>query len=384
MMLVQKQPNFNISSPHFVLNHRKHPSAPPAVIVQATRTPGLLSIQRAQQRVNPSPKPRHALARVFQPARPDTQQQLLKPSPEIVEKKPSPQLSPEKRGRQLAKVKAKTARSSSRSPVRGRRNHTRQPSPKNLIQNPSQDEVPSTPTRKSTAANIFDSFSADFDSLDDFVSPPVRVAPTLASHPSGKLARRRQPQASGELSTPGRAIPVPQHLKPIPLTLSRSLPARPFKGKTAPDTSNWKPFPICDDSIEAGTIFDNYSPPTTPTRQRPSRSKRFDDGPRTAPLTRSVTAFSFNLSPSPSAPKKASRHVRVSSDGVFHMSDEDLSSQSISEDASSSDEMSSGPRQKALCAPRPGMTQQEIEGYFASSTFQNSPSPEELPPPAFL
>ncbi|KAK0458917.1 uncharacterized protein EV420DRAFT_338402 [Desarmillaria tabescens] len=383
MMLVQKQPNFNISSPHFALNHRRHPSAPPAVVVQATRTPGLLSIQRAQQqqlRAKASPKPRQAVAhRVLQPVRPETQQQLLKPSPEIVEKKPSPQLSPEKRGRQPAKVKAKTARSSSHSSVRGRRNHTRQPSPPNSIQNPSQAEVPSTPPRKSTAANIFDSFS------DDSVSPPVRAAPTLASHPSGKLARRRQTQAASSFSTPpARAIPVPQRPNSIPPTLSRSLPARPFKGKTTPDTSNWKPFPICDDSTEVGSIFDDYSPPMTPTRQRPSRSKRYDDGPRTAPLTTSVATFPFNLSPNPSAPRKNRRHVRTPSDGVFHMSDEDVSSQSISEDSSSSDEMPAGPKRKALRAPRPGMTQQEIEGYFASSTFQNSPSPEELPPPAFL
>ncbi|SJK98396.1 uncharacterized protein ARMOST_01662 [Armillaria ostoyae] len=382
-MLVQKQPNFNISSPHFALNHRRYPSAPPAVVVQATRTPGLLSIQRAQQqqlRAKPSPRPRQALAhRVFQPVRPEVQQQLLKPSPEIVEKKPSPQQPlPEKRGRQPAKVKAKTARSSSHSSVRGRRNHTRQPSPPNSIQNPSQAEVPSTPPRKSTTANIFDSFSVDS------VSPPVRAAPTLASHPSGKLARRRQTQAASSFSTPpARAIPVPQRPNSIPPTLSRSLPARPFKGKTTPDTSNWKAFPICDDSTEAGAIFDDYSPPATPTRQRPSRSKRFDDGPRTAPLTTSVAAFPFNSSPSLPT-RTGRRHVRTPSDGVFHMSDEDLSSQSISEDSSSSDEMSSGPRRKALRAPRPGMTQQEIEGYFASSTFQNSPSPEELPPPAFL
>ncbi|KAK0496068.1 hypothetical protein EDD18DRAFT_1353690 [Armillaria luteobubalina] len=366
-MLVQKQPNFNISSPHFALNHRRYPSAPPAVVVQATRTPGLLSIQRAQQqqlRAKPSPRPRQAAAhRVFQPVRPEVQQQLLKPSPEIVEKKPSPQQPlPEKRGRQPAKVKAKTARSSSNSSVRGRRNHTRQPSPPNSIQNPSQAEVPSTPPRKSTTANIFDSFS-------DSVSPP--------------LARRRQTQAASSFSTPARAIPVPQRPNSIPPTLSRSLPARPFKGKTAPDTSNWKPFPICDDSTEAGAIFDDYSPPATPTRQRPSRSKRFDDGPRTAPLTTSVAAFPFNSSPSPPS-KLGCRHIRTPSDGVFHMSDEDVSSQSISEDSSSSDEMSSSPRRKVLRAPRPGMTQQEIEGYFASSTFQNSPSPEELPPPTFL
>ena len=111
MMLVQKPPNFNLSTPHFPLQHRRHPSAPPAVLVQPTRTPGLLSlskpaqrVQQPQQRAKQSPKPRQAAAARRSPQLSQTvaaTQQQLKPSPEISAKKqPSPSNTPERRGRQ--------------------------------------------------------------------------------------------------------------------------------------------------------------------------------------------------------------------------------------------------------------------------------------------
>lgn len=110
MMLIQKQPQFNLSAPHFPL-HRRHPSAPPAVLVQPTRTPGLLSlskpvqrVQQPQQRAKQSPKPRQAAAARRSPQLSQTvaaTQQQLKPSPEISDKKqPSPAHTPERRGRQ--------------------------------------------------------------------------------------------------------------------------------------------------------------------------------------------------------------------------------------------------------------------------------------------
>src|ERR1700722_8339120 len=44
MMLVQKPPQIPSNPPY---SHRRHPSAPPAtVVVQATRTPGLLSLTK--------------------------------------------------------------------------------------------------------------------------------------------------------------------------------------------------------------------------------------------------------------------------------------------------------------------------------------------------
>ncbi len=264
-------------------------------------------------------------------------------------------------------------RSTSNSSVRGRRNNTRQASPPLSHTPSSQAEVPCTPPHKHAAAAVDPSLSDD--------ASPVAL-PQFLSQPTGKLARRRQSQQLNSFTTPpsSRAIPVPQRPKSIPPSLSQSMPARPFKGKTTPDTSDWKPFPICDDMTD---IFSDDEYPSTPSR---SKAKRFDDGPKTAPLTTSFGVFPFNValppSPSPPARKKGRKHVRTPSEGVFHMSsDEDLSS-------SSSDEQSH--RRKTISLMKAGkLTQAEMEaavaaGYFASSTFQNSPSPEELPPPIFV
>lgn len=54
MMLVQKQPTLHISQPHSTaFSHRRHPSAPPTVIVQPTRTPGLLSLSKPTTKSSP-------------------------------------------------------------------------------------------------------------------------------------------------------------------------------------------------------------------------------------------------------------------------------------------------------------------------------------------
>lgn len=55
MLLVQKQPNFSLNPLPLTYHHRRHPSAPPAVVfVQPTRTPGLLSLSKPQlQRYQP-------------------------------------------------------------------------------------------------------------------------------------------------------------------------------------------------------------------------------------------------------------------------------------------------------------------------------------------
>ena len=53
MMLVHKHPMMPLS-PSLVHAHRRNPSAPPTVIVQPTRTPGLLSLSKP-----PRPSPTH-------------------------------------------------------------------------------------------------------------------------------------------------------------------------------------------------------------------------------------------------------------------------------------------------------------------------------------
>lgn len=63
MLMVQKQPAFSLSQSPTMFHHRRHPSAPPAVVVvHPTRTPGLLSLskpqqQRSQRQQRPAAKP---------------------------------------------------------------------------------------------------------------------------------------------------------------------------------------------------------------------------------------------------------------------------------------------------------------------------------------
>jgi hypothetical protein len=117
------------------------------------------------------------------------------------------------------------------------------------------------------------------------------------------------------------------------------------------------------------------SRPSTPVQKGPTRQQQsifFDDGPRTAPLSSTAPNFPFTLStPSPAIRK----HHRAPSDGVFNMSlDEDTSSDS-----------SEGLRNlfSDLLAHKRRVDGQKA-GYFASSQFQNSPSPEDLPAPDFI
>ncbi|KAK7047425.1 hypothetical protein VNI00_006656 [Paramarasmius palmivorus] len=434
MILVQKPPSF-ATAPYHV--HRRNPSAPP-VVVQPTRTPGLLSLSKPIQQHQQQPRQRTS-PRSKQPAaktspRQQQQQQssetstVLKSSPEVTDKKPgtpsvqrrltpgadnniqSPRTS-QRQGDDFSKIfetffrtrlrlifTLKSCRSSSHSSVRGRRHHARQPSPP-LPANLSSQAEAASPPYKTTTSNLFDPF------LDDSTPPsrskPVRPAPTLASRPSGKLARRRQPSsvpfnpAPAPASTPAKAIPVPRRNNPSNSVLSRSAPTSDYVPHRMPVKASSEPpdvFPICDDISEAGADSDaeDMSPPSTPTRTRQSARFLYDDGPRTAPITASTKSFPFNnASPIPVPARKARKHARVPSEGVFAMSsDEEASTGGVG-----SDEL------KALFAllprrrPTVSLSDDEREraaaaaaaaAYFASSNFQNSPSPEDLPPPSFV
>jgi len=70
MMLVHKQPppyhQSSLYQHNTSISHRRHPSAPPTLIVQPTHTPGLLSLskpkptlQRSQQQKSPRPRLQH-------------------------------------------------------------------------------------------------------------------------------------------------------------------------------------------------------------------------------------------------------------------------------------------------------------------------------------
>ncbi|KAJ3773534.1 hypothetical protein FB446DRAFT_529653 [Lentinula raphanica] len=393
MILVHKQ-QFPLSSPH--AHHRRHPSAPPAVIVQPTKVPGLLSLAKPPQRQQPqhsrqrpSPKAKQPQSnRLSKTALDAEATSTLKPSPEISAKKPA---NANPRGRPNSKPQEKqTARSTSHSAVRGRRNNARQQSPPLPT---SQAEVPSSPSYQSNNSNPFDPF-LDASDARSKLSRPTSI-PTLASRPSGKLARRRQPNMPPAANAFPKAIPVPRNSKPSHSTLSRSEPhvsnVRNFKARSLQLTDG---FPICDDMTDTeDDSGDDSTPPATPTRLRSARfNMSIGDGPRTAPITAPSSAFPFYVSPSPSpaGKKTGKKHARVPSEGVFAMSSDEEATASRASDKHDID-------LKALLgltvqrAPLSEESEQEREAaaaaaaaaYFASSNFQNSPSPEELPPPSF-
>ncbi|KAF9269624.1 hypothetical protein L218DRAFT_993650 [Marasmius fiardii PR-910] len=410
MMLVQKPTAFPTSSPLSI--HRRHPSAPVPVMVQSTRTPGLLTLSKPpqqlhqhQQRPRQSPKSKHSNSKSS--LRPQQQENAvaLKPSPEIADKKHSTASPAEKastRGRQPAKSKEKpAARSGSHSAVRGRRNNARQPSPQLPLALTSQAEANPSPY-KSTSANIFDPFMDDSSAA---YAKSARPAPTLVARPSGKLAKRRQPNhfassnpAPMPVSSPAKAVPMPRRNNSSSSMLSRSAPVpNHLRYRSMVKASSEPPdvFPICDDVSEAGDFADSDSfstPPHTPTRNRSSAFVYgFNDGPRTAPITASTKSFPFNSggSPTPAPAKKGRRHARVPSEGVFAMSSDEEASTGGVGYAELKSMNALLPRRR----PTVSLTESEQEraaaaaaaaAYFASSNFQNSPNPEELPPPSFV
>ena len=439
MLLVQKPPTFNLAQT-VSYSHRRHPSAPPAVVVQPTRTPGLLSLSKP-----PRPSPQRPLPSQQRPAKPTPKS---KPAPvarapllssaEITEKKtPASVASPSPRGRlqanntQRCDLKSFTVivvltwhspRSASLSGVRGKPG--RQPSPPI-----SQNQLLSS---QAEAAVIFSSTNISDPFLDDSshssaLQTPTSSPPTLAPRPSGKLARRRQQQPQFATPSPSpvmsKAIPVPKSKRTGPSTLSRSEPApshMPPRPTARRSSSAWD-FPICDDMTEVGDFDqDNtiLSPPVTPVR------KQFQV-PHTAPISgRSPGQFSFNginNYPSPVSPKRGGRkHRRAPSEGVFTMSsDEDVSTgpggailnpnvkalfglahtpapetsspfvtPTLSRAVPSTHFRESSSPPSAFLLTREKQLEREAAdtdaGYFASSIFQNSPSPEELPDPLFV
>ncbi|KAG5650854.1 hypothetical protein H0H81_010752 [Sphagnurus paluster] len=333
MMLVQKQPNFTLASPPSAYTHRRHPSAPPAVVVvQPTRTPGLLSLSKPQlQRQLPQQRsPRST------PAQRSPPKIHFSAGPTPASPTPAP------RGRQ---PKDKSApRSDSLS---ARRQPHRQPSP------PSQTE----------GQQISDPF---------LVSPP----PTLQTRPSGKLARRRQPQPQSQTPTQPLSIPVKQQQQSKPVSRSVPLPRhRPAKRTLLPAFD----FPICDDMTDAGDLSDaDHTPPSpaTPTRRRNHGFARQQQRPP----------------PPPSSANRPRNHRRAPSDSgmVFHMSSDESGPENSTSDSEDLRNLlkSLSVSRKGMHTPPPAVREnlfeQQAAGYFASSVFQNSPSPEELPDLVFV
>ncbi|KAJ6595619.1 hypothetical protein DFH09DRAFT_1410271 [Mycena vulgaris] len=333
MMLLQKQPHFSMAlaqSP-LIHTHRRHPSAPPQqVVVQPTRTPGLLSLSRPprpqQHRpdLKPSPKPKAAQAanRSPKPA-PAEQAGPLKAAAEI-------------RGRsQGKKQQQQQQRSSSQAAPASRR---RQPSP-----------------------------------------DPFRAAASPAPAP-GPARTRQQP------------IPVRPKLGPA---LSRSdpvlshMPRRRPAPHRAATQDPWDAFPVCDDTTDAGASRP-ATPTTTPTPTRirtrpdlhlaadprtPPRRTRLPEPPRTAPLSSSNPgSFPFPPStPTPAAGASTSPKRRAAAAArAKHLSEGVLPPFPFA-----------FPEDPTPKRSRSSERARAADALFASSVFQNSPSPEELPPPLF-
>jgi hypothetical protein len=147
-------------------------------------------------------------------------------------------------------------------------------------------------------------------------------------------------------------------------------------------------FPICDDltDVEDDDVFTSSTPVhvgVSHVTWQPSLV--YDDGPRTAPLSTSHPGFPFNakLLTSTHTPERKRQHARSPSEGVFNLStDEDSTFPSLS-DASGELKAKNNfsPRRRiASVALTPVGSKRD---FWASSKFQNSPSPDVLPIPAF-
>ncbi|KAI0073785.1 hypothetical protein K474DRAFT_1710430 [Panus rudis PR-1116 ss-1] len=433
MIAIQKPVNALFAAPQHRSSHCRHPSAP--VVVRPTHTPGLLSLSKpAQPTVQRSTQTQHNARAPKAAPKSKNSKSTQQPAPasHSVEKPTAaakPRFDSDKaktasadksaRGRQSSKPasKDKADRRSSSLSSRPARRPSHQPSPPPPARIPNQTDAPqSVYQRDSDSSNFFDPFvvpspTGKESSVAKSSAKPVsfRPLPELA-RPSGKLARRRQngPQSS---PTPSKAVPVPRNKeKPISVPnfprsdpTSNATPRRPAtrRASTGPALGNakWDSFPICDDS-------DDFTPPTTPVRESASVPAKvagatwqqqalfLDEAPRTAPLS-STFGYPFtDRSPlsTPSPAQRRRHHHRVPSEGMFAMStDEDSSSSDAAEDGLKA-VGPNFPKRRAQAGPptrrTPSPAAHDIAagvaaGFYAGSVFQNSPSPDELPVPAF-
>ncbi|KAI0090440.1 hypothetical protein BDY19DRAFT_772332 [Irpex rosettiformis] len=286
-----------------------------------------------------------------------------------------------------------------------------QPSPTRI---PQQHESSTRPVNHSLAqsfvhrdqnSNLFDPFvvnsSSDNESSESNGTVnfkggdqqlALRAPPQLTSRPSGKLARRR---GQAENFTPSKPAPSGRkgHKNPVTsvsqsgpsLTFTPPLQSLPRRNSAGSFAADWDDFPVCDDM----TVV---SSPTTPVRESasvpPKRSNitwqqsLIDDAPRTAPLSStfnySSPAVMSHVTPSPAH----RRHHRVPSEGVFAMSMDEDSSESSDELRDALKRLAIG-KQGRSARRTPPPPESAPASFYAGSVFQNSPSPDELPVPAF-
>ncbi|KAG2156868.1 uncharacterized protein EDB93DRAFT_1079096 [Suillus bovinus] len=407
MLLAHKPHPPPFMSPN--ISHRRHPSAPPAVVVQATKTPGLLFISKQPSRPS-TPRNHQQLPQTHQKQHRSPKPKQKQLFPQSQSRATQPPISessdePAKPTTQTIHLDLHTVicplllfRSSS-SNAQARRSNIRQPSPPILSQAEGIRSSTQTFTHHNNnpASNSFDPFVVSSDSDSDNSLPPMTLtpkypssqAPSLTSQPTGKLAARRRRPVPQQVATPTpttRAVPVPRsNTRPTGHNLSRSAPsqsAAPLRTARRTSAGSATDFPVCDDTTD---VDDDNSPLSTPTRERSAgtwQQLAFEQGPRTAPLNNSP-GFPFGGQLNCTTPSPSRKHYRTPSEGVFHMSlDEDMASAS---DTSEDQKKLFGfmPRNPGSVGPSVTRAVKEKAGFFASSVFQNSPSPDELPPPAF-
>ncbi len=295
-----------------------------------------------------------------------------------------------------------------------RRPHQPSPSPTRIPQQV-DSHSPINPFRaqsfehRGTGKNLFDPFlvNSSSDNESDTNSSPAKSgdkqstfrAPPALTSPSGKLARRRR-GTPNNAQTPSKAVPVPrpkgnliahsQMAHSEPSLSAMVTPKRPIGRPQATHVAEWEQFPVCDETV--------LSPPSTPVRASASVSRRtgstwqqqamLDEAPRTAPLS---STFTFPFAPAvPCAtpsPAHRRRHHRVPSEGVFAMSTDEESSTDSSDELKKA--MNAIPlfghraHMGARRTPSPPVHDGSPAGFYAGSVFQNSPSPDDLPVPAF-
>jgi hypothetical protein len=253
------------------------------------------------------------------------------------------------------------------SPTPRRRNGAQQTSSPLTFASPA--EAPTTTDRTSGGRAV--SLSAAPAPVDPFLVSaedaklPVRPTPQLTSRPTGKLARRRR--QAPDSPTPARAVPAsPEQTHALARSApTKFTPPRPGARRAATVAAVTSPrFPVCDD------LTDDEGAGSGGARHVARLAAlRFDDGPRSSSLAPQTFAC---VTPTPA------HRSAVPAGGVFDMSsDEDSGSPMVERTA-----MVFGLSQVPAEATTP-VSANGKKIVFAGSVWQSSPSPEDLPVPAF-
>ncbi|KAG5341891.1 hypothetical protein C0989_007329 [Termitomyces sp. Mn162] len=243
------------------------------------------------------------------------------------------------------------------------------------LSKPQQQQQPRSSLRAKAAPSTPSPASKSRPAKDKHATPPSRSAPSQAegpsdpffvppqSNPKPRNTRRRQPISIPVPSTQpqtARSVPLPHH--------------RPAKRTVAPEpllpAFNLR---VCDDMSdhEASSDAPALVTPTRPKQHRPHPS------PPQQPQ------------PIHHSKRRPRHHKRVPSDSgiVFHMSSDESGPETLPNKINvlfQGIKLPSTPPPAQREFMYEAMAQREVQGYFASSSFQNSPSPEELPDPEFV